>query len=182
MLSEMPNLLESQGFEPGYLSDDVEKRKPKLHLKSQFFASEQTISTVIPLEEWEPVIRKYILARARQTVHRESHVDAKDLRAALEKDVAALIASWREGLSKEARDEALVYMTVGSHNQDYRSMIMDGESLFVIGHAWAMIAYLDFVSLIGQTTWVDNMRQLEELLPQYKEFWKWLGRYLKIAL
>ena len=182
MVAGMPDFLVSEGFEPSYLSDDATKRKPKLHLKSQFFASEPVINTVIPLEGWEPIVRKYILARVKQTTGRGPHVDVKDLRTELEKDAATLIASWRAGLSQKERDEALLYLTVGSHNQDYRSMIMDGESLFVIGHAWAMVAYLDFVSLMGQTTWVNDMQQLEELLPRYTKFWKWLGWYLKIAL
>jgi hypothetical protein len=45
-----------------------------------------------------------------------------------------------------------------------------------------MIAYLDFVALMGQTTWVEDGEQLEELLPRHKGFKRWLGRYLSIAL
>ena len=59
---------------------------------------------------------------------------------------------------------------------------MDGEALCVVGRAWAMVAYLDFVSLIGQTTWVNDMDELENLLPSHEGFSKWLGKYLNVAL
>jgi len=182
MIAGMPDLLVSQGFEPSYRSEDAAKRKPKLHLKSQFFASKRTIDTVVPMEGWVDLVRKYILARAKQITDRETYADVKDLREALSEDAAALIVSWGEGLTPQERGEAILYLTVGSHNQDYRSMIMDGEVLFVVGRTWAMIAYLDFVSLIAQTTWVNDVQQLEELLPRHRGFWKWLGRYLKLAI
>lgn len=184
MVAGMPEFLESQGFRPNYLSEDAARRKPKLHLKSQFFASETAIRTATPLEDWEPVVRKYIIARAKQATGRAtgSYVDAKELRTELAQDVAVLMASWRDRVSQDERDKAFVYLTVGSHNQDYRSLIMDGDDLVVVGHYWAWIAYLDFVSLMAQTTWVTNQQQLEELLPKQKSFWRWLGRFLKIAL
>ncbi len=182
MVAGMPEFLESQGFEPGYRSDDARKRKPKLHLKSQFFASERAINTIVPMKGWENLVQKYILARAEQIKRREDRVDAKDLRKDLSKETGALIESWGKGLSPQERGEAILYLTIGSQNQDYRSMIMDGEALFVVGRTWAMVAYLDFVSLMAQTTWIHDVQQLEELLPRHRGFWKWLGRYLKLAL
>jgi len=182
MIAEMPEFLVSAGVKPSYLFEEATKRKPKLHLKSQFFASQRAIDTIIPLEGWEPLVRKYLRARIKQTAGCDIPVDVKDLRAELEKDAAALIASWGRGLTQKERDEVFLYLIVGSHNQDYRSMILDGEALFVVGHVWAMIAYLDFVSLMGQTTWIDDVEQLEEFLPRHRGFWKWLGCQFKIAL
>jgi len=182
MVAGMPDYLVSQGFEPSYYSEDVAKRKPKLHLKSQFFASKRTIDTVVPMLGWKDLVHKYILARAKQITDRETYGDVKDLREILSEDAAALIASWGQELTPQERGEAILYLTVGSHNQDYRSMIMDGEVLLVVGRTWAMIAYLDFVSVMAQTTWVNDVQQLEKLLPRHSGFWRWLGRYLQLAL
>ena len=182
IIAKMPEILESEGFKPLHLADDVKKRKPQLHLKAQFFASKRAINTIVPLKEWEAVVRKYIIERAKQVADRETDVDAKALREELNEEVATLIAAWSAGLSQKEREEAILYLTVGSHNQDYRSMIMDGEVLFIVGRTWAMVAYLDFVSLLGQTTWVDDIQQLEQLLPRQSGFWRWLGKYLKLAL
>jgi hypothetical protein len=182
LVAEVPQYLESQGLEARHLAPDELPRKPMLHFKAQFFASEQVINRVIPLPGCHKLIRNYILARVDKVARRETGVDAKDLRRELESDAAELMASWSEGLSEQERAEAIVYLTLGSQNQDYRSMIMDGEALFVVGRTWAMVAYLDFISLMGQTTWVENVEQLEELLPRQTGFWKWLGRYIKLAL
>ena len=104
------------------------------------------------------------------------------MRAELEKEAHDMMQGWGESITGDERDLSMIYLTVGSQNEDYRSMIMDGEALFVTGHAWAMIAYLDFVSLMGQTTWIDEVDQLEVLLPKYNKFWQQMGQFLKIAL
>lgn len=180
LVGEMPDLLIAEGFASNYQTEN--KVKPKLHLKCQFFASQQTINTIIPIEEWRPLIQKYILARAKQVIHREKSLDPKELRKAIEKDRQNILLEWYKEVTPQQREKAIVYLTVGSHNQDYRSMIMDGEFLYVVGRAWAMIGYLDFISVIGQTTWVTELEELEKLLPRFSGFGKWLGRYLKMAI
>jgi hypothetical protein len=180
LVAEMPDILVSEGFSSSFHREN--KRKPMMHLKSQFFASQQTINTIVPMEEWKPLVRKYIIARAKQVIQKETSADPKELRTAIEKDRINILKSWNKQLPAEEREKAIVYLTIGSHNQDYRSMIMDGEVLYVVGRAWAMIAYLDFVSVIGQTTWVTDLEELEKLLPSHSGFGKWLGRYLKMAI
>ncbi|MBN1781092.1 hypothetical protein JW948_08220 [bacterium] len=181
-LDELVRELDSPEYAPSYLVDHGPVRKPKLHCKIQFFASGQTIDSVIPRPEWESIVRKYIIIRAKQAAHDTDQSDVKALRATLEQDAALLMRSWGQNLLPEQRDLALTYLTVGSQNEDYRGMIMDGETLFLTGHSWAMIAYLDFVSLIGQTTWVDDVESLEALLPSHTHFWQRLGWYFKMAL
>lgn len=182
LVSRMPDYLDSLQIKPQYIIDEKNPRRPRLHLKSQFFASERTINTVAPLKGWEQLIKKYIIARAKQTAYGETEVGAVDLRQELEKESAALFAEWSKSTANEERPKAIIYLTVGSQNQDYRSMIMDGETLCVVARIWAMVAYLDFVSIMAQTTWIDNVDQLNELLPRHGGFWKWLGRFIKNAL
>ncbi|MDH3889838.1 MAG: hypothetical protein OEV49_02040 [candidate division Zixibacteria bacterium] len=179
----LPELLIAEGFKPTYIVDDSLKQKAKLHLKTQFFASQRAISSILPLEGWGPFVRKYILARAKQTTGRETHTNATAIREVLKEEAAALIESWwGMGLSPKEQEEVILFLSVGSHNQDYRGMIMDGETMFLIGRTYAMIAFLDFVSIMGQTTWVEDVQQLEELLPRHGGFWRWAGHYLKLAL
>jgi hypothetical protein len=182
LVSRVPAYLASQGFEPTYLAGDRLGRKPKLHLKSQFFASERTISTVIPLEGWRTIVEKYLTARVGQAAHNGDEVSARDLKDFMAPDVAAMYAEWLRRVPEEERAQAILYFTVGSHNQDYRSMVMDGEALFVVGRMGALIGYLDHAVLVGQTTWLENQEQLEKLLPAYTGFWRWLGHFMKLAL
>jgi len=182
LITRMPDVLESDFPTPSYLVEGGAPRKPKLHLKTQFFASAQTINTVVPLDAWLPIVQHYVMLRAQQSAYQETGVDAKAIKARLKEAVARLYAAWYEEVPESERGKAIIYLTVGSHNEDYRSMIMDGEALYVIGHAWALVGYLDMVSLMAQTTWIENLEQLEELLPKHKGFGKWLGRFLKVAL
>jgi hypothetical protein len=182
LVSQVPAYLASQGFEPSYLAIDQTDRKPKLHLKSQFFASDRTVNTLIPLEGWRTIVQKYLMARVGQVAHKRGEVNARDLKDLMAADIDAMYADWLQRVPEEERAEAILYFTVGSHNQDYRSMVMDGEALFVVGRLGSLVGYLDHVVLVGQTTWLEDQAQLEELLPAYTGFWRWLGHFMKLAL
>jgi hypothetical protein len=181
-IEEMKVELRAGGFAPAYLAEDVEKRKPKLHFKAQFFASPQALGGLIPQPSWAPLMRAYLGARAEQTRRRETAADAKDLRAALADDSERLVDAWEEELSAEDREKLVYYLVIGSHNQDYRGKIMDGEVLVAVSHAEAMIAYLDFVHLLALTTWVESVDEVNALLPSHSGFWRWVGRHIRNAL
>ena len=181
-MAEMPEILEAKNLKPQYLAEDATPRKPNLHFKIQFFASEHAIQSIVPDSAWAQIVRKYIIIRAKQTAHDSLYADVKMLRAELEEEAETMMREWGKSVDGPERDKSMIYLTVGSQNEDYRSMIMDGEALFVTGHAWAMIAYLDFVSLMGQTTWIHNVDQLNQLLPRHSEFWQRVGRFLKLGL
>jgi len=182
LLADAPAQLAAEGFAPNYLAGTALKRKPQLHLKAQFFASPTTIRTLVPLPGWCVIVEKYLAARAMQVTHKGSGADAKDLRAGMAGDVATLYGEWLASVPLEERGKAILYLTLGSHNQNYRSMVMDGEDLFVVGRVWSLVGYLDFLSLCGQVTWLENQGQLEELIPARTGFWGWLGQFMKIAL
>jgi hypothetical protein len=174
--------LEVEGYRPEHLASDAEKRKPKIHLKSQFFASREALLTLVPREEWAPLVRDYIIARAEQTARLHGPADVKELRRRTSDSARPLLESWQAGLSPEERDKTIFYLTVGSLNENNRGIIMDGEVLFVVSDIYAMVAYLDFVDTMLLTTWVESVEELEELLPPYGGFWEWIGRYMKNAL
>jgi hypothetical protein len=182
VLPELVEHLESQGYEATYIIGDVEKRKPKLHLKTQFFASQQAITDLLAVEGWRNLILGYFEARAEQTQHRGEYVDAKRLRAKLSENVAQIDAALAETYSPEDFEKMVLYLTVGSHNQNYRGKFMDGEVLYVVARSGALLAYLDFLTILGLTTWVESVGELQELMPRYGGFKEWLGRWLKDAL
>jgi hypothetical protein len=174
--------LTERAFEPTYLAEDLEERRPKLHLKNQLFLSKKVVDTLIPQPGWGPLIRDYMQAREEQIVRRQREVDTKDLRGALAENARALVQTWLEELTAEERDKLIFYLTIGSQNEDYRGKIMDGEVLYVTAGMPAMNAYLDFLALIGTTTWVEDIEQLEELLPRQSGLSRQLARWIKNAL
>jgi hypothetical protein len=178
---DLVEYLESQGFEPSYLAQDQEKRKPKLHFKAQFFGSFQALSSLLEVPGWGQLIREYILARAK-ALESDVYVGVKDLRAEYSEETQTMVEKWYHSLSPEQHENMIFYLTVGSHNQDYRSKIQDGEVIYVVSHLNALISYLDFIGLMGRTTWVESIEQLEELLPRFSGFMYNIGRYIKNAL
>lgn len=182
MLGLVQAKLTEKGFAPHYLAGAAIARKPQLHLKAQFFASAQTIQTVVPLKGWRSIVEKYLDARALQITHEGPQLSAMDLRAGMLDDVARLYAEWLARVPEQDRSKAILYLTVGSHNQNYRSMVMDGEDLFIVGRLWSLVGYLDFVTLLGQVTWLHGQNELEQLLPARTGFWQWFGQFMKLGL
>jgi phosphatidylserine/phosphatidylglycerophosphate/cardiolipin synthase-like enzyme len=173
--------LRRQGIKPVFLAEDAVARKPKLHFKSQLFISGEAVSTLIPLVGWAQLVRDYLLARTEQLTS-ESYVDAKRLRALTSDNVRIIASQWDASLTPEEDEKTIFYLTVGSHNMDYRGKIMDGESMYVVSDTYSTVGYLDFVNILGVTTWVESIEELNELLPEYGGFWYKVGRYLKNAV
>jgi hypothetical protein len=82
----------------------------------------------------------------------------------------------------EERARAIAYLSVGSHNMDYRGLMMDGEVLYVTASRGVLPGMLDLVILLGLSDWVDDARALDALLPPYKEWQRKVGRFMKYAL
>ena len=87
-----------------------------------------------------------------------------------------------EHVSGTVRENAILYLTVGSHNQDLRSQILDGEVLFVTSEFDSLLGFLDFFALLGTTTWVEHVAWLELMLPRYEGFWFRMGQWFRVAI
>jgi hypothetical protein len=188
-LVEVQDSLEATGYQQEYIVDDAENvddadgvQKPKLHLKTQFFASGDALSSLIPMKEWKPVVEAYVKARSRQMRLRGNYVDAKALRYDLGEAARPLAEKWHRESTPEQREKSFFFLTVGSHNMDYRGKFMDGEVLVLVAGDAALIAYLDFVSTLAKTRWIENIEQLNELLPAQKGTVRWMSRFVKNAL
>jgi hypothetical protein len=174
--------LEARGFQPQTLVEDVEERKPKLHFKSQFFGSPESLETLIPRPEWLPAIREFSDSMLEQAASGDRYVDVKAARAAMQEDLQLLGERWWADLSPAERERVIQYLLTGSQNQDYRGKIMDGEVTFVVSHMGAILGYIDFVGLMAQTTWLENVEEMEPLLPTQSDRWRRIGRFIRNAL
>jgi hypothetical protein len=181
LLASLPDTLLARGYHVSHLVQHDATKKPKPHLKTQFFASNEAIESLVPRPEWVAVVRDYTLARAEQTRVRADYPNVKKLQEAVAEDKRILIDEWHASLTEKERDRSIFYFSIGSQNQNSRSLIMDGEALIVLAGTRSMVSYLDFVLLLGLTTWVENVEQLDALLPEPSGFWSWVGRHLKNA-
>jgi hypothetical protein len=172
--------LEDLGFEPGYVVEDVGDRKPKLHLKAQLFLNRAAVNLFRKID-WVEIVRQELANRARQASG-EKYLDLRETWEARQR----LFKQEGEKALAETRPEdiekAAGYLTVGSHNMDYRGMMMDGEVIYVTAGAGLVPGGRDLFMVAGVSTWVDTLEELEALVPAYSEWQRRVGRFIKYAL
>jgi hypothetical protein len=174
--------LEKTGFQPTYYTEDIEKRRPKLHLKTNFFAS-QEMQDLLAWEGWADVMLYYGRHRTAFLGREEgTYVNVKDVPEEAEEAVNTLLSSYWNSLSEEEKHRVMYYLSIGSQNQDYRGTIMDGEVAAVISGYYSLIGVMDLFFMSASTTWVENIEDLDALLPPESGWRRWLGRYIQKAL
>ena len=79
----------------------------------------------------------------------------------------------------ELEDQAL-FLTVGSHNQDYRSLALDGEALCVVAGSASLLAVGDMllVSTVG-VNWLDSAADVDKAIPDIRGWRRTLSRLVE---
>ncbi len=141
----------------------VDSVRPKLHLKANFFASREGWDKLISSPELTPVFQAYVaqLLRSDSGGTTEVREAAQGLSAASQK----LFESFDGRLTEEESARVTYYLLVGSANEDYRSMFMDGEASVLLSGWFGVVGLLDFTLLVNLSVWVDDLDLLDALLP-----------------
>ena len=168
--------LEAAGFREEEFLEEEEDRLPKLHRKTQFFGSREALAALARdprvIERYREDIRD---ASRSLTTGVATDTVVEDPRVAAERP---LLEAWND-LPPRLRDEAPLYFTVGSLNKDWRGAALDGEALAIVSGPWALIGWIDFLYISARTVWLDDVARMEELMPPYSDFQRWLGRRLR---
>jgi len=129
---------------------------PRFHLKTQFFGSAEGMRGALGRPEW----REFFLRRIRERLH-ESPAGT-DIRL----DHLSMLRDYLGGRRPEVRDREVLYLEVGSHNQDPRSFMLDGEELCLVAGEGSLIAAGDMLllSTVG-VEWLDDGPELDRYLP-----------------
>ena len=85
-------------------------------------------------------------------------------------------------LSSSARQRLVLYLQVGSPNQNYRSMAMDGEAAVLVSGLTSFDAVPDYLLLTGLATWLDGEAALDRGLPPPSGLKTKLARWVRMAL
>lgn len=80
------------------------------------------------------------------------------------------------------RSRAAVFLMIGSSNQDYRSVLVDGEVSVLVSGSGAARALPDFVSFLGLSTWIEARDELDARLPRYTGLRWWLSRMFRKSI
>jgi len=157
-------------------------RRPKLHSKAQFFTSAEGWDKLLVRPGWAKVIHLYIQQQIQHTRDQKAYYDVIKAADELIKTATPMILDYYSNLTPEEQDKAIYYLTVGSHNEDYRGVMLDGEALFVVSGFGSLYGLIDFATTLGLCDWMESVEQLNKVLPPYSEWQRRIGRIIKIAL
>lgn len=150
--------------------------RPKLHQKVQFFATKELWDAIATSPEWPLFMSSYLRYREATYSIEAEYTDAQRFSAELE-HIAERMFAPANGTARAAS-----YAIVGSQNQDYRGMFMDGEVGVLFSGPESLVPLVDLVFLEGIVTWVDDQETLDRLLPPVSELMRRLARVIKDAV
>lgn len=151
----------------------------KLHLKANWFSSREAWDSLIGRPELEEVLAAYI---AQLVGPAKDSLGARAVADALSEASRRLVESFRASQPPETRSRVMYYLTVGSANQDYRSMFMDGEAAMLLSGWSTVVSLIDFGLIANLSVWVDDLDLLDALLPPLGPFKLRVARWVRSAL
>ncbi len=164
--------LQTQGYEPQFIAKGTREGRPKMHRKTQFFATKRALRAVADMPELLDGLSRYIAVDSAATADPASLLEQSPLGPA-----GPILTRLKADPPPGARD-ALYFLTVGSKNQDPRSANLDGETSFMVAGPWSLFYYPDFLALMANTTWIEKQEQLDELISVDEEKARRLGRMI----
>jgi hypothetical protein len=87
-----------------------------------------------------------------------------------------------DGLPNGERERIALFFILGSHNQNNRSMVLDGEVALVVASWSALFGFTDFLIIVGLSEWVEDVESLERLLPRYTGLKRQISHWLRIVV
>ena len=136
-----------------------------LHLKANFFASREAW-TVMSRADWAPLMGEFAQFRLAQLQRSPAAVASfAEYPDALRDIGGDVLRRWYRELPAASRERVVFFTVIGSANQNDRSFALDGEDALVISRWPSVLAYLDLITLIGQSRWIEDPAELDALLP-----------------
>ena len=152
-----------------------------LHLKANFFASREAWR-FMSRPEWAAMMTEFARLRQAQVQRRPAAVSALAAEAQAQGDIGGeALQRWYDELALPEKERVVFFTFVGSANQNDRSLTLDGEDALLISRWPSVIAYLDFLTLVGQSIWIDDPREIEAHLPRQGAMKRALSHWFKLV-
>jgi hypothetical protein len=158
------------------LVQDEVARATTIHRKTQFFGTRAALNRIARSPAAVGFLREYI---AQLSAPYTDSVTFRPVQDRPELEVYRGISSVAKELPADVRGREVTYLTVGSLNKDYRSAVLDGETVYVLSGDWSLIGWPDFFAEWGYVTWVSSPEELEPYMPPGSNTQRWLGRRLR---
>lgn len=174
LLGQLLHIMQQEGLGTTPANGVPRAVAPKLHLKANFFATREGWDSLVSRPEIASVLKGYLLhwsgIGARQAAESLSHASQQ------------LVEAFRARLTSADRSRIAYYLIVGSANQDYRSMFMDGEASVLMAGWSGIVGLIDFGLIANLSVWVDDLTMLDQLLPAPSSFQRGMARWIRPLL
>jgi hypothetical protein len=176
------NSILAAGFERTYVVDQ-ERTTAKLHMKAHLYYSRQAWEDVLGGAGFGRLMGKHYELLADMNLALAAGEDRPyDFYSDQIQPVAFDALSPVIRASMRGERNHVLYLAVGSHNQNSRSLALDGE-VAVVAAGWKALAGLpDFLTIAGLCTWVESVEELEELFPGYDGLQRRISRWIRVVV
>ena len=182
-LREEARALIDSGFERQY-GIDQEMKQPMLHLKANYFATPEAWDAFLSRPDIGPAVVAYFreIALQNQALTDGRYRDYRLLSETLLPLSHPAILDYESELTPAEWARVALFFTVGSHNQNNRSLALDGEVAFVVAGWSSLFGLPDFFVIVGLCSWIEDLTDLEELFPRYEGLQRRISRWIRIAV
>lgn len=170
--------LAASGYQPQRIIQDNLNRRPRLHAKTQLFATQATLEAISRLPDYQTFMKQQFRSTL-EVLHTPDNMGMPGQKRA--ETSMALERAFSE-LTAAERDSAILFLTVGSQNKDTRGLFLDGETNFVVSGSWALQAYTEMFYFFGVTSWIETQEQFRALFPTYPERARKFGYRIRKAI
>ena len=141
---------------------------PLLHLKNQLFGTREAFK-IVSLPEWLPVLRAHMEIRRRQLNGEETTGLVPSLMEERGDSASMNLLEAHEEAVRTADPEgvnrSIWTWTIGSMNQDHRSLALDGEALVAVSSSGALVSFIDFMFIMAIAEWPETRAEFDTLFP-----------------
>jgi len=164
------------------IAEDERNRPPQLHQKTQVIARPGAIAALVRRPGWDQVVARSMEVQAAQSANFAEQLGyvTPDVDTLATRSTDTLLRGWEADIPEAERKRVSFYFTLGTHNEDPRGMLLDGEATFVVSGLPAAAGLVDLYYVMARSTWVSSQAELNQLLPPPSGFWRrvadWVGK------
>ena len=166
------------------IAQDERARPPQLHQKTQVIARPGAITALVHQPGWDRVVAQSMETQAEQSAKFAEQLGyvTPDIDTLATRSTDALLRGFEQAVPEAERKRVSFYFTLGTHNEDPRGLMMDGEATIVVSGLPAAAGLVDLYYLMARSTWITTSAQLNTLIPEPTGFWRKVGNLIRAAL
>jgi hypothetical protein len=184
-LARIRQELTDAGFARNY-SVDQEVVTAKLHMKAHLYFSREAWEGVLSQPQMEDVFRAHFeeIAAQNRFLSGQGEEDRtfRTYSDRIDPIAIGMVDEVLADLSPEEQRRVTMFLTVGSHNQNTRSLVLDGEVALVTAGWKSLSGLMDFITIAGLCDWIESVEELEELFPGYDGMARRISRFLRMSV